>query len=276
MILSYHPCYVGDENRLCAGRNPDDTDAAAMKQADAVILPQGCIRPLFEMATANCPHVFPDYTFRFGFPGKIGQATLFRKYGIPHPQTMTFTSVDHFYANFGTPFGYPFVFKFSWSGEGDNVWLVTNPEEFKRLIRKAVLFESTGQQGFLIQEHIETGGRSLRVVIIGDTCLSYWRVQPDPGIFSAQSAQGALLDHDSDRKLQDSAKKAVVDFCRKTGINLAGFDMLLSADDPDPTPLFLEINYYFGRKGLGGSEPFYRLLCGEIDRWLSRRGIYNQ
>lgn len=273
MILSYHPCYVGDENRLCAGRNPDDTDAAAMKKATAVILPQGCVRPLFEMATANCPHVFPDYTLRFRFPGKIGQAKLFRKYGMPHPETITFGSVDHFYANTGMPFSYPFVFKFSWSGEGDNVWLITNPEEFERLIRKAALFESTGQQGFLIQEHIETGGRSLRVVIIGDTCLSYWRVQPDPGIFSTQSAQGSLLDHDSDRKLQDCAKKAVMDFCRITGINLAGFDLLLSAGDSDPTPLFLEINYYFGRKGLGGSEPFYRLLCGEIDHWLSRRGI---
>jgi len=33
--------------------------------------------------------------------------------------------------------------------------------------------------------------------------------------------------------------------------------------------LFLEINYFFGRKGLGGSEAYYKLLQQEIDRWIN-------
>ncbi len=275
MILSYQPCYTADENRLCAGRDPDDRDRTAIKQADAVILPQGCFRPLFEMAAANCRHVFPDYTTRFRHTGKTGQAELFRKHGVPHPETLSFESVADFHKRFGrakpgSPFGYPFVFKFSWSGEGDNVHLVRNPDAFESLTAKAVSFERTGQKGFLIQRYIETGGRSLRVVVIGDTCRSYWRIQPDQARFGSQTAQGARIDHDSDRGLQERAKKEVMMFCRKTGINLAGFDMLFDSGASDQTPLFLEINYYFGRRGLGGSEAFYRLLGIEIDRWLSR------
>ncbi len=274
MILSYHPCYTADENRLCAGREPDDTDMAAMEQADAVILPQGCFRPLFEMAQANCSHVFPDYTCRFRYTGKTGQAELFRKCGAPHPETLSFASIADFHDRFGktkpvSPFGYPFVFKFSWSGEGDNVYLVRCPEAFESLAAKAVSYERTGQKGFLIQRHIETGGRSLRVVVISDTCRSYWRIQPDAARFGSQTAQGARIDHDSDRDLQHRAKSEVMMFCRKTGINLAGFDILFDSDAADYFPLFLEVNYYFGRRGLGGSEAFYRLLASEIDRWLS-------
>ncbi len=278
MILSYHPCYAGDQNRLCAGRSPDDTDAAAIKKADAVILPQGCAPPLFEMAAENCAHVFPDYTRRFRYPGKIGQVQLFRKFGAPHPETLAFTSMDDFYHFCGreepaSPFGYPFVFKFSWSGEGKNVWLVNHAAEFSRLVRKAAVFERSGQKGFLLQRFIQTGGRSLRVVVIDELCRSYWRVQPDSSRFSAQIAQGAEIDHHADRGLREQAKTAVMDFCTATGINLAGFDILFEKDHSDPAALFLEINYYFGRRGLGGSEAFYKLLCGEIDKWLYRRGF---
>lgn len=278
MILSYHPCYVGDENRLCAGRDPDNADALAMKRADAVILPQGCRPALFEMASAHCRHFFPDYTRRFASPGKIGQAALFRQFGAPHPETVTFESIEDFYrwakgGHTGPPFGYPFVFKFTWSGEGENVWLVHDRKAFGRLTEKAASFENTGQKGFLLQRYVETGGRSLRVVVAGETCRSYWRIQPDPARFGTQSAQGAAIDHQADMDCQERAKAVVMDFCQKTGINLAGFDIVYDAHAGSHTPLFLEINYFFGRRGLGGSEAFYALLCGEIDGWLIRKGL---
>ncbi len=274
MILSYHPCYVGDENRLCAGRHPDDNDAATMRSADAIILPQGCSAPLFEMAASNCKHVFPDYTNRFRFPGKIGQASLFRHYKVAHPETLSFESMAMFHrqfepGKFHSPLGYPFVFKFSWSGEGKYVWRVDDLAAFQLLTEKAVLFESTGQNGFLLQRYIETHGRSLRVVVINETCIAYWRIQPDPARFGSQCAQGATIDYRLHPVLQKKAIVAVLDFCKKTGINLAGFDIIFDVNDPSATPLFLEINYYFGRRGLGGSEGFYQILCPEIDRWLS-------
>lgn len=282
MILSYHPCYAGDENRLCAGRDPDDRDAARMKQADAVILPQGCYPALFEMAVRNCRHVFPDYTCRFRHPGKIGQAKLFRKSGVLHPATLYFESVEEYadeYAAYRSrkaafpPFGYPFVFKFPFSGEGDQVWRIDDPETLESLLQAAGRFERTGQKGFLLQQYIETGGRSLRVVVMNTTCISYWRKHPDPARFCAQAAQGAAIDYDSDPALQVTARNAVMEFCKKTGINLAAFDMLFSVGDPCRKPYFLEINYYFGRRGMGGSAAFYEMLNREIVNWLSQRGL---
>jgi ribosomal protein S6--L-glutamate ligase len=32
----------------------------------------------------------------------------------------------------------------------------------------------------------------------------------------------------------------------------------------------LEINYFFGRRGLGGSNAFYEILTSEIDNWLDQ------
>ena len=36
---------------------------------------------------------------------------------------------------------------------------------------------------------------------------------------------------------------------------------------------FLEINFFFGRTGLGGSERFYSLLRQAIEGWLDRLGL---
>jgi ribosomal protein S6--L-glutamate ligase len=43
--------------------------------------------------------------------------------------------------------------------------------------------------------------------------------------------------------------------------------------EDDPEPLFLEINYYFGRRGLGGSERYYSMVHQAIREWLSRAGL---
>ena len=72
MILSFHPCYEADSNILCAGRDPDEKDLAAIRAADAVILPQGCREALYLLARQNCSYVFPDYDARFQYPGKTG------------------------------------------------------------------------------------------------------------------------------------------------------------------------------------------------------------
>ena len=83
MIVSFHPLFEGNVNILCAGRDPGPDELAAIRSAAAVILPQGCTRPLFEMAEGNCAHVFPNYAARFGYPGKTGQIRLFRETGTP-------------------------------------------------------------------------------------------------------------------------------------------------------------------------------------------------
>jgi ribosomal protein S6--L-glutamate ligase len=106
------------------------------------------------------------------------------------------------------------------------------------------------------------------VVVIGRRLISYWRVNPDPTRFGTSAGKGARIDHETDPHLQDLACTATREFCSRSGVNLAGFDFLFAP--PETGPLFLEINHYFGRRGLGGSDAFYDLLCAEIDRWLER------
>ena len=60
MILSFHPIIEADENLICAGRLPEESDLEAIRRAEAVILSQGSSEALYRMARANCPHVFPQ------------------------------------------------------------------------------------------------------------------------------------------------------------------------------------------------------------------------
>lgn len=279
MILSFHPCYVAHENRLCAGRNPDETDLQLMRSAEAVILPQGCRRTLFEAARQSCTRIFPDYTARFAWPDKTGQSRMFLHFQAPHPKTAVFDSLaDLDYKCKSDPslagFDFPFVFKYNGPGEGANVWLVKEPQTFFRLLNQAAAWEKTGQYGFVLQQYIQTQGRSLRVAVIGNTIVSYWRIQQFSESFHASAAHGARLDHTAFAGRRAAAEKQVRRFCTQAGINLAGFDLIFSETHPeDKRGLFLEVNYFFGRRGLGGSEKFYSLLCAEIDNWLKQTGL---
>ena len=278
MILSFHPCFEADKNLLCAGREPNVDDLAAIKAADAVILPQGCYQSLYEMAHNNHGHVFPNFDSRFKYAGKIGQARLFREKNVPHPRTETHLNLDAFARHYGyfpakPAFSFPFVFKFDWGGEGHQVYLVKSAPEFENILQIAGNFEDSGHKGFIIQEYIPSNNRSLRVVVIGQTVISYWRVQSNNQSFCTNLAKGAVIDTDTDPDLQEMAVKSVKTFCSRTGINLAGFDLLFSSRAKVKTPLFLEINYFFGRQGLGGSEKFYDILIKEIMKWIESLGL---
>ncbi len=278
MILSYHPCFEADKNILCAGREPDADDLAAITAAHAVILPQGCRRSLYEMAHNNCGHVFPNFDSRFQYAGKIGQARLFQEKNVPHPRTETYLNLNTFAEHYGgfpaTPaFDFPFVFKFDWGGEGYQVYLIQSASEFKDILQTAGNYEDSGHTGFIIQEYIPSTNRSLRVVVIGQTVISYWRVQSGALSFCKNLARGAVIDAQADPELQALAVTSVKAFCSSTGINLGGFDLLFSSQRKRSIPLFLEINYYFGRRGLGGSERFYEILIVEIEKWVDRIGL---
>jgi len=269
MVLSFHPLIKSDMNRLCAGREPDPADMAAIRRASAVILPQGCPLGLYRAARDNCPHVFPNYDARFEFPGKTGQIQLFRSIGAHHPRTELFENTAAFYLLDGRRSGrrYPVVFKFDWGGEGETVFLVPDAAAMEDLLQRAAAYERSGQSGFMLQEYVPCGGRSLRVAVIGQRMISYWRVQAGEA-FHTGISQGGRVDAISDPDLRQRAEAAVFDFCSRTGISLAGIDLLFDADRPQSPPLLLEINYFFGRAGLGGSEAYYRVLRRETRRWL--------
>ncbi len=274
MIVSFHPLIPGDRNFLCAGRDPGAEEIAATRTARAVILPQGCPRPLYETARAACPHVFPNYDARWLYHGKTGQTRLFMETGTPHPGTDVFQSVAEYRRRCPAerPRELPCVFKFDWGGEGDTVFLIRAPGELEAILSRAAECEKTGQRGFLIQRWVPTGGRSVRVVRIGEHLASYWRVNPRRNGFHTSLSKGGTIDSRSDPKLRRLAAQTVTSFCRKTGINLAGLDVLFDVTAAQPTPLLLEINYFFGRVGIGGSHTYYRILRAEIRKWIERIG----
>ncbi len=274
MILSYHPCVVADENRICAGRMPDTEDLSRIRAADAVVLPQGCGRALYEMARQNSAHFFPNYDARFAYPDKISQIRLFKKTGARFPETQTFPRLDAFTGRYpdqsaGLPFDYPLVFKFNWGGEGETVSLILSETQLADALETARTYERTGQSGFMLQRYIPSD-RSLRVAVIGRKFYSYWRIPPDDNGFLSTVAKGATIDSAGEQVLQNRGVEAVKAICRKTGINLAGFDLVFSDEGEAKTgePYFLEINYFFGRKGLGGSKAYYRLLNDAVREWL--------
>jgi len=279
MILSFHPLYTADMNLLCAGRDPGAAELKAIQKAEAVILPQGCRESLYCLAKDHCAHVFPDYDARFAYPEKIGQTKLFRKKESPHPRTVIYEnrvlSTAEYDAVLNTPpFDLPFVFKFNWGGEGETVFCLDSREAIEKALNKTILYEKSGQYGFLLQEFVPSKGRSLRVVVIHQSYISYWRIQDDVHDFYTNLTKGAKIDPVSDPALQEAAITATRKFCDQTKINLAGFDFLFSETDLAAgrvKPLFLEINYFFGRKGLGGSEKYYKILQNEIDDWVNKR-----
>ena len=275
MIVSFHPCFEADINIICAGRDPDADDLNAIQGAAAVVLPQGCRESLYRMAKANCAHVFPDYAARFRYPGKTGQARLFAETGFPHPKTRAYADTSRFRQSDGSPSNpglpFPFVFKMDWGGEGDTVSLIRNADDWEQALSRVAAFERSGQYGFVLQEFIPATDRTLRVVVVGQYLHAYWRIQDNPMAFGTSVSHGARIDSDADPKLRQAGIDLTRNFCEQTGINLAGLDLIFKpAIDSSvmPWPLFLEINYFFGRTGIGGSEAFYDILEREIDRWL--------
>jgi ribosomal protein S6--L-glutamate ligase len=278
MIVSFHPLFEADKNIICAGRQPNKADLSAIRAADAVILSQGCYRALYEMARDNCPHVFPNYDARFEYPGKINQIRLFRKFKISHPASEIFSDVVSFQQQHGeTPatlsVDFPVVLKLDWGGEGETVYLVKSAGELREILQKITEYETSGQAGFILQDYIPSNRRTLRVVVLGRQVISYWRIQENNDGFYGNLSKGAIIDSEAQPELQHKAVALVKYLCQKTGINLAGFDVIFSSANGDPDPMLLEINYFFGRKGLGGSENYYRMLLAEIRNWLARRNL---
>ncbi|MGB9436385.1 MAG: hypothetical protein WCB15_00455 [Desulfobacterales bacterium] len=274
MIVSFHPLFEADKNILCAGRQPNEEDLAAIRTADAVILSQGCYQALYEMARENCSHVFPNYDARFKYPGKINQIKLFRKVKVAHPASEIFSQVasfQHHYPEGLTKLGFdfPLVFKMDWGDEGETVYRIDSADSLQEILQKVAEYEKTGQAGFILQEYISSNSRTLRVVVLGQRVISYWRIQEKNDGFYSNLSKGAKIDSEAEPGLQQKAVALVKDLCQKTGINLAGFDVIFSSENGDPNPMLLEINYFFGRKGLGGSENYYRILLAEIRNWLT-------
>ena len=268
-ILSMHPVIDGDVFYWDRGMWDSDL-SREISRVSAVILPQTVEREFYYLCRKLCPHVFPNYDLRFQWEGKIGDTLAFWTFGVKHPKTLVFPKVETLLGNHphmnhqppGLP-PYPFVLKGAWGGEGEQVWLITSREDLEEKMQVLQKLEFLGRSGFVIQEFLAALERDLRVVVIGDRIISYWR---NGHGFLHNIARGGAIDTETDPALQAMGREKVKLFCREAGINLAAFDLAFPPGESEP--FFLEINYTFGRKGLGGSERFYDLLRSAVENWL--------
>lgn len=268
-VLSMHPVVEGDEFYWDRGVW-DKNLFEAINKARAIILPQTVEKELYCLCTKMCHHVFPNYDLRFQWEGKMGDTLAFWAYGVKHPHTLIFPKVetllgDHSHMEHQVPElpAYPFVLKGTHGGEGAQVWLIENAEALEAKLHTLLQFELHGSSGFVIQEYMPALERDLRVVVIGNQVFSYWRQSQG---FLHNVAQGGEIDIESDQDLQAAGREKVMQFCMRSGINLAAFDLVFPSGESDP--VFLEMNYTFGRTGLGGSERFYDLLRDAVAQWL--------
>jgi ribosomal protein S6--L-glutamate ligase len=274
MILSFHPCFVADAQVILADRKLSAGDRRLIQSASAVILPQSCSLPLYKACKNSEAHAFPDYELRFRYPGKAGQSLLFKKLRIPHPATKRWPSVKKFtegQKEESAPLHeMPFYLKADKSHEGDGIYFVDDKVRLDRALRS---LEKAGSEGFISQEAIPCKGNVLRAVVLHKRIMTYWKrpVRPDEVITTI--SHGSRVDKIWKPALQEKGRAQAQWICEKTGINLAAFDFVFNLDNPDPQPFILEINYYFGRRGLGGSLRYYRLLLKALREWLKENGF---
>ena len=273
MILSFHPCIEADTNVIVAGRAPGTEEESLTKRADAILLSQGVRQDLYDLCRKHCRRVFPNYDHRFQYPGKVGDTLLFRNLGLPHPKTSIFRDVAHYRQIYPPernrfPFPMPFIVKGNFSGEGHLVFKIHDGQRLQVILEQLAAMENSGMQGFIAQQLINHSGRDVRVVVLYDRLISYWRVQNDPKQFLTNLSARGTIDRQSDPHLLRKAEEIVHSFCRKTGVDLAGIDLMFDENASICQPLLVEINYWFGRSIFGSSLSYYEELKKAARRWL--------
>jgi ribosomal protein S6--L-glutamate ligase len=164
----------------------------------------------------------------------------------------------------------PFFLKADKSHEGEGVYLITDEDGLDTTLAR---LEKTGSDGFISQEMIRCGGSVLRTVVLHKKIISYWKRPGRSGDVVTTVSRGSRVDKEWKPELQEKGRTRAQWICEVTGINLAAFDFVFDMENSDPQPSILEINYYFGRRGLGGSLKYYRLLLKAIQGWLKEQGL---
>jgi len=277
MILSFHPCLVADAQIILGDRALNPEDLSLISRADAIILPQGCSHALYRACRNSRASLFPDYGARFQYPGKVGQGRLFQEMNWAHPETGIWPSVEEWKNSCrqtgALPHRTPFLLKANGSHEGEGIFVIRDAAALEAALTSLRLFERSGSYGFISQELIPSDGNVLRAVVMGKRVTTYWKRAKSPAEIITTISKGAWLDEEWKPDLQEKGESEARRFSEESGINLAAMDFAFPFADPDPKPLILEINYYFGRRGLGGSLRYYRLLYEAVREWLADRGF---
>jgi ribosomal protein S6--L-glutamate ligase len=234
-----------------------------LSNAAGVLLPEYVTPQRYQSITRYAREWFPNLDARFDCCGKTRQTLLFRKLGVRHPESLLFDNprllMEYFERN-GSPWGYPLVLKGDLGGGGSTVFPIRKPENLPGCLEKL-----RSEEPCLLQRWVEHGGKDLRVVVYGDHTVSYFRV--GDGRFYNNVCRGGRLDHLGWPELQEKGVQAVRNFCSLSKIDIAGFDLMF----PDEgEPVFVEINFHFGRKGLGGFDGHRRHILQAIGEWRNR------
>ncbi len=273
MILSFHPCFAADHQIILGDRPLNEEDRQLIRSARAVILAQGRGEGVYAECSAAGVPVFPHYEMRRAYPGKVGQSRLFERFRLPHPRTFRWKNVDQFRKTPAFPHEFPFVIKDNGSHEAEGVFLVTDSESLKTALASPALKAGLESKGFITQDFVPSDGNVLRAVIMGREIKTYWKRPVKPGQMITTISKGARIDHGWKPVLQEKGKAQARILAERTGINLAAVDFILPLLKKDPEPLFLEINYFFGRRGLGGMDAYYRLLYKAVQDWIKGLGL---
>jgi ribosomal protein S6--L-glutamate ligase len=275
-ILSFHPCFAAKDQIILGSRKLTPRDHHLIKKAEAIILPQSCSQDLYLACKASSAELFPNYDIRFKYQGKMGQNSLFKELQLPHPNTIPWTSVDQFRRAVhqdGLSHHFPFLLKGNESHEGEGVFLINDPDALESALRVLREWEKTGQSGFVSQTLIASGGNVLRAILLENKIITYWKRPLLQGSLVTTISRNAFVDKDWKKDLQEKGRVQSKIFGQRTGVNVAAIDYVFPIKDPEPQPLILEVNYYFGRHGLGGSLNYYRLLFEALQEWLRKKGF---
>lgn len=271
MILSFHPCITADRQVIFYSRRKiNEDDISLIQNAELIILSQGCTEDLYKICEKSGADIFPDYRTRFRYPGKTGQRALFEESGIDQPVTYAWNSVKEFLnqLNESTLHEYSFMLKADRAHEGEGIFLVREKTDLNSALDK---LEKIGDK-FVSQEFINSHGNVLRVVIMGDNYISYWKRPGESGDEITSMRKGAVVDREWKPELQEKGREAAKRLSGKTGINLAAIDIIFNLGEKDPKALMLEVNYYFGRQGLGGTINYYEMLYQTLINWMEKHG----
>ncbi len=262
MIVSFFPSFEGDLNFFQFEPLPSEF-FEALPKVRAVIFPPTITPEIYFFVKNLGIPVFPEYTYRFFFPGKIGQILLFRLFNLPHPETSLIPRLcgieeNPYERSFN--FKFPCVVKGNFGDEGSEVFLVRNEEELKEVLSIIRTWEREGRFGFLVQEYLSSPFDA-RSVVIGEKILVFFR----KGGFRKNLVQEGEIIPPPNKELEEKVIKLTQRLIRNTYFNLVAIDFLFKENEP----LLNELNFVFGRRAIG--EKNYELYLKEaIENFLSR------
>lgn len=262
MIISFLPIFKGDYN-FFQFEPLDEKFFEILNKARAVLFPPTVSPELYFLVKNSGIPVFPEYTFRFLYPGKIGQIMILKLLNLPHPETIVVPRLcgieeNPYKRNFEIKF--PCVIKGNYGDEGKEVFLVKNKEDLESVLKEIKKWEREGRFGFLIQEYIDCNFDA-RAYVIGEKILIVFR----EGGFKKNLTQEGKIISCPKKALKKKVLELTNKIIRNTHFNLVAIDFLFK----DEEPLVSEFNFVFGRRAIG-EKRYEKYLKEAIKNFLER------